>query len=44
MIARREVRKVGPWLIERLLTALALAGLLGAVLLVGLMLTWAGGR
>lgn len=43
MIAKRSPR-VMSWIVERVLTALALGGLLGAVLLVGLMLTWAGGR
>lgn len=41
MIARP---RTGPWLVERVLaatlTTLAVGGLLGAVLLVGLMLTW----
>lgn len=41
MIARRRVTQTGMWLIERLLLAIAVGGLLGAVLLVGLMLTWA---
>lgn len=41
MTARRSIR-VGPWIVERVLTALAVGGLLAAVLLVGLTLVWAG--
>lgn len=34
--------RTAPWIVERLLTALAVGGLLAAMLLVGLTLVWAG--
>lgn len=37
-----KIRALGPWLVERLLLTLSLGGLLGAVLLVGWTLVWAG--
>lgn len=42
MNARRLARVTGVWIVERVLLAVAVGGLLGAVLLVGLALTWAG--
>lgn len=34
--------RTGSWIVERVLTALAVGGLLSAVIAVGLTLAWAG--
>lgn len=38
----RKVGRVGAWIVERVVLALMVGGLLAAMLLVGLALTWAG--